>query len=188
MLLLSFIVSVTKRRNSGKRFWVSFRCCVVTPFPPFRLFVAHSGKKVSQRKRQQETPKGTLQDGQPAHERGPTTQEQEHKNKAPSSQQQQETPYARWSGANKATHTAPNSPECNQIERMRPHQGKKQQVHSAPSHNRGAGQTPRRPKCYLAPGRRRQSWRYTNNRTKPTIPHGPTEPCTALRLLGHPKS
>ena len=37
-------------------------------------------------------PKGTLQDGKPAHERGPTMQEQEHTNKAPSSQPRQETP------------------------------------------------------------------------------------------------
>ena len=50
------------------------------------------------------TPKGTLQDGKPAHERGPTMQEQEHTNKAPSSQPRHETP-VRTEAAGTEQHT-----------------------------------------------------------------------------------
>ena len=41
--------------------------------------------------------------------------ERKHTSEAPSSQQRQEALNAHRSGGNKATHTAPNSPECNQM-------------------------------------------------------------------------
>ena len=98
---------------------------------------------------------------------------------------------------NKATHTAPNSPECNQIkdhETTHWHQGKKQQEHSAHSHNGEAGQTPGArngtwpPAATANPGvtpRILQNQRYI---THPTVEHCAAEPCTALQLPGHPKS
>ena len=107
-----------------------------------------------------QTTAGNTKRHTPRRTAGPQAREQEHINKAPSNQQRQETPNAHCSGGNKATHTAPNSPECNRIQKHATtpcHQGKKQQEHSAHSHTRGAGQTPRRLKCYLAPGRRCQS-------------------------------
>ena len=63
-----------------------------------------------------ETLKGTLQDGEPAHKRGTTTQEWEYTNKVPNSRRRQEHPMRMGAvETNRATHTAPNSPECNQI-------------------------------------------------------------------------
>ena len=56
-------------------------------------------------KQQQETPEGTLQDGEPPHERGPKTHEREHTKKAPNSRRQQETPNAHAGGGNEYSNT-----------------------------------------------------------------------------------
>ena len=64
-----FLTIVTKRRSS----WA----CIGNP-----------------KLEQESNPKWHTQDGKPANERGPTMQEQEHTNKAPSSQPRQGTPNA----------------------------------------------------------------------------------------------
>ena len=89
-------MSVTKRRNSGKR-------CNST-----------NNSRKPQKAHSKTESQPTSVDGKPAHERGPTMQEYEHTNKAPSSQPRQETPNAHRGGGTRATHTTSNSPKSNQ--------------------------------------------------------------------------
>ena len=65
-------------------------------------------------------------------------------------------------------HTAPNIPDCNRIKSrdytLTP--GKEATRAQPPQPQRRLLAYPWRPKCYLAPGRRRQSWRHTNDTTR----------------------
>ena len=108
----------------------------------------------------------------PRRKASPTMQEQEHTNKAPSSQPRQETPNEHWRGGNRATHTTSKSPKCRQskIRRPLPDTRDRRNKSTAPTATTEAPGKP--PSAQNATWRRRrQSRRHTNNTTTPTVPH-----------------
>ena len=109
-----------------------------------------------------------------------TSADQQHKNGSTRTRPQKaggdkKHPTRGVGGNKRTTHTAPNSPECNHIKAcdytLTP--GKDAIGAQRPQPQRRRRANSRRPKCYLAPGRHRQSRRHTNDTTTPTIHHAP---------------